>query len=329
MSATDSAAPARAASWLIGLCLASVYIVWGTTYYALKVGVQETPPYFLIGTRFVVAGGILMLWLLLRGAKLPTLRQWAGASLLGLLLLVIGLGSVTTAEQWVSSGAAVALISSLPLATALWSGVFGRWPRKWEWAAILIGLIGTFVMVMGQDLRASPLGTGLILLGIATWSLGTVWSKRIELPKGAMGFAAEMMAGGVLCLVLSLVLRESWSLPQSGAVWGAWVYLVIAGSLIAFSAYRYLVDHVSPTLASTYAYVNPPVALLVGWGLGNESFSTNVLIGLPIVLAAVALHAWVQFGGSANIPYISSSFRALFQRGSAARSLPSSHARLR
>jgi drug/metabolite transporter (DMT)-like permease len=301
MSSSSAAnASARPKTWLVVTCLLAVYLVWGTTYFALKVGVHGSPPYFLVGTRFVVAGGLLMAWLLARGHALPTLRQWGGASLLGLLLLTIGLSCVTVAEQWVSSGAAVALISTMPLATALWSGVFGRWPRRWEWTAIVLGLVGTLVMISGQDFRVSPLGTALIIFGSTMWSFGSVLSKRLELPHGAMGFAAEMLAGGVFCLIVSAVRGEAWSLPVSSAVWGAWVYLVIAGSLIAFSAYRYLVDSVSPTLAATYAYVNPPVALLVGWWLGDESFSSNVLIGLPIVLVSVGLLAWVQFRTSAT-----------------------------
>jgi drug/metabolite transporter (DMT)-like permease len=113
-----------------------------------------------------------------------------------------------------------------------------------------------------------------------------------------MGFAAEMLAGGAMALLLSLFFRESWALPHASRVWWAWGYLVVFGSLIAFSAYRFLVEHVAPTLAATYAYVNPPVALLVGWALGNESFSANVLLGLPIVLASVGLLAWAQIRGS-------------------------------
>jgi drug/metabolite transporter (DMT)-like permease len=275
-----------------------VYIVWGTTYYALKVGVHGTDPYFLVGTRFLLAGGLLMVWCRLRGTPLPNVRQWGGAATLGTLLLVLGLGSVAVAEQTVSSGAAVALISTLPLATALWSGILEKWPARRDWLAIALGTVGTLVMVTGHDLRASPQDTLLILFGTFSWSFGTVLSRRLEVSPGAMGFAAEMVAGGVIALALSAVLGERWVLPDSSAVWWAWVYLVVFGSLIAFSAYRVLVDRVSPTLASTYAYVNPPVALLVGWGLGNESFSPNVLIGLPIVLGAVAWHAWPQLRAS-------------------------------
>jgi drug/metabolite transporter (DMT)-like permease len=284
----------RPSPWLIAACLAAVYVVWGTTYYALKVGVSEAGPYFLIGTRFVVAGALMLAFLRWRGKPWPTFVEWRSAAVLGLLLLVLGLGSVTVAEQWVSSGATVALISILPLMTALASGVFGRWPRALEWLAIGIGAAGTLFMIAGADLRASPAGVALIVFGTLCWSFGSVLSSRLPAAHGAMGFAAEMVAGGVIALVFSVVLGESWSLPTSDEVWWAWMYLVVFGSIIAFSAYRTLVDRASPALATTYAYVNPPVALLVGWWLGGEQFSQNVLIGLPIVLAAVGLHAWAQ-----------------------------------
>jgi len=285
---------APASKGLILACLAAVYIVWGTTYFALKVGVQTVAPYFLVGTRFVAAGVLLLAWLKVRGDAWPTLRQWGNSAILGFLMLALGIGNVTVAEKWVSSGAAVALISTLPLAIALWSGVFEKWPNRAQWLAIIIGLIGTLIMVAGADLRASPLGTGLILLSTACWSLGTVLSRRIDVPQGAMGFAAEMFAGGAICLVMSLISGEAWAIPTTPSAWWAWSYLVVFGSLIAFSAYRVLVERASPTLASTYAYVNPPVAMLVGWWLGGESFSRNVFIGLPIVLGAVAWHTWTQ-----------------------------------
>ncbi len=284
-----------AGRWLVPLSLFCVYIIWGTTYYALKVGLEGTGPYFLIGTRFIAAGGLTMTWLYFRGEPLPSARQWRGAALLAFLLLVVSLGNVTVAEKWVTSGATVALVTLVPLAVALWSVAFGSRPKPLEWTAIVVGAAGTFVMVMGEDLRARPLGTVLILVGIASWSFGTVLSRRIETSPGAMGFAAEMLAGGIMALVVSAVLRESWTFALTPRVWWAWGYLVVFGSLIAFSAYRYLVDEVSPTLATSYAYVNPLVGLLVGWGLGHERFSANVLLGLPIVLASVGALAWAQF----------------------------------
>ena len=284
----------RPSAWLVAACLLAVYIIWGTTYFAIKVGIEGSPPFFLVGTRFFVAGGLLLAWQWLRGSPMPTARQWLGAALVGLLLLVIGNGGVAVAEHWVSSGATVALISVMPLATALWSGAFGEWPRRLEWGAIVLGGAGAAVMLLGRDLQGNLIGTLVILFGTASWSLGTVLARRIDIPHGPTGFGAEMLTAGVLALLVSAVLGEHWVLPHSPRVWWAWAYLVLFGSMIAFSAYRFVVERVSPTLAATYAYVNPPVGLFVGWWLGKESFSPNTLFGLPIVLAAVGLHAWSQ-----------------------------------
>ncbi len=291
---SDAAGRAAPAVWLVLTCLAITYVVWGTTYFAIKVGLEEAGPFFMLGTRFVVAGALLLLGLAIARQRLPTARQWRNSAFLGFLMLVLGIGSVAVAEQWVASGAAVALISVQPLAVALWLGVLGRWPRRLEWVAIAIGVVGTLVMVVGQDLSASPLGTFMILFGVAAWTYGVSMTSRLDVPEGAMGFAAEMIAGGALCLVASLLLGEKWTLPETARVWWAWGYLVVFGSLLAFSAYRFLVDRVSPTLAATYAYVNPPVALFVGWWLGAEAFTVNIFIGLAIVLAAVGLHAWSE-----------------------------------
>lgn len=289
--ATARPAPSTAS---IAACLAALYIIWGTTYFAIKVAITGLAPFFIVGTRFTTAGLVVLAWQMWRGRPLPTQREWAASALIGFLLLVVGNGAVTIAEHWVSSGATVALGSILPLATALWSGLFGRWPRRNEWAAIALGGVGAAIMLTGRDLSANLTGTLIILTGVTSWSFGTVVSKHVSVPEGPSGFGAELLAAGVMGLALSLALREPWELPHALRVWCAWGYLVVFGSLIGFSAFRYLVERVSPTLASTYAYVNPPVALLVGWGLGDESFSPSLLIGLPVVLASVGLHAWVH-----------------------------------
>src|SRR5271170_3627820 len=167
----------KSPGWLIAVCLLAVYIIWGTTYFAIKVGIEGAAPFFLVGTRFVVAGGLLLAWQVIRGQPMPAARQWRGAALVGFLLLVVGNGGVAVAEHSVSSGATVALISIMPLGTALWSGVFGEWPRRLEWAAIALGGVGAAVMLLGRDLQASTTGTLVILLGVACWSLGTVLSR--------------------------------------------------------------------------------------------------------------------------------------------------------
>jgi drug/metabolite transporter (DMT)-like permease len=294
-------AAAKPSAWLISACLLAVYIVWGTTYFAIKVAIEGMAPFFLVGTRFIVAGVLLLGWQALRGAPAPTMRQWRGAALVGFLLLVVGNGGVSVAEHWVSSGATVALISIMPLATALWSGAFGEWPRRAEWTAIALGGAGAAIMLLGRDLQGSMFGTLLILFSTASWSLGTVLSRRLDIPHGPTGFGAEMLTAGLMGLIVSAALGEHWTIPHAPRVWWAFGYLVVFGSLIAFSAYRFVVERVSPSLAATYAYVNPPVALLVGWWLGSETFSENVLVGLPVVLGAVALHAWIQ---SRDMPLI-------------------------
>jgi len=294
VSSAQGGAATPASVWSIAACLATVYIVWGTTYFAIKVGIQGLPTFFLVGTRFLAAGGVLLGWQALRGRRMPGLPEWRGAALLGLLFLVLGNGSVAVAEHRISSGATVALGSVMPLATALWSGVFGQWPRRMEWLAIALGGLGAAIMLLGRDLQASLAGALIVLFGVTSWSLGTVLSRRIRGPHGATGFAAEMICAGVVGLALSAALGERWSLAHAPRVWLAWGYLVVFGSLVGFSAFRYLVERVSATLAATYAYVNPPVALLVGWGLGGESFSSSLFVGLPIALAGVALHGWVH-----------------------------------
>jgi drug/metabolite transporter (DMT)-like permease len=295
-------AAAKPSALLVGACLLAVYIVWGTTYFAIKVAIEGIAPFFLVGTRFVAAGVLLLGWQALRGAPLPTARQWGGAALVGFLLLVVGNGAVSVAEHWVSSGATVALISTMPLATALWSGAFGEWPRRPEWIAIALGGAGAAIMLLGRDLQGSIIGTLLILFGTISWSLGTVLSRRLDIPHGPTGFGAEMLTAGLMGLLVSAALGEHWTMPHVAHVWWAWGYLVVFGSLIAFSAYRFVVERVSASLAATYAYVNPPVALAVGWWLGNETFSANVLVGLPVVLGAIALHAWLQTRDTRPVP---------------------------
>jgi drug/metabolite transporter (DMT)-like permease len=286
--------PARPTTAVIIACLLAVYILWGTTYYAIKVAITGFATFFFVGTRFVVAGGLLLLWQMLRGAPLPTLAQWRGAALVGCLLLLAGNGTVALGEHWVSSGAAVALISSVPLTTAAWSCLFGERPTRLEWLAMAVGTAGIAVMLLGHDLQASPLGVGVVLGGSICWSLGTVLARQVEVPPGAAGFGAEMLCAGIAGFIVSALAREPWVFSTAIRPWAAWSYLVVFGSLIGFSAYRFLVERVSATLATTYAYVNPPVALLVGWWLGHEQFSTQLLLGLPVVLGAVALLTWAH-----------------------------------
>ena len=291
---TPASSPPRPAVSAIVACLLAVYILWGTTYYAIKVAITGFATFFFVGTRFVVAGGLILLWQLLRGAPMPTWSQWRGAALIGCLLLLAGNGTVALGEHWVSSGAAVALVSSVPLTTAAWSCLFGERPARLEWLAMAVGTAGIAVMLLGHDLRASPLGVAVVLGGSICWSLGTVLARRVDVPAGATGFGAEMLCAGIAGFIVSALAREPWIFSSSLRPWAAWGYLVVFGSLIGFSAFRFLVERVSATLATSYAYVNPPVALFIGWWLGNEQFSAALLLGLPVVLGAVGLQTWAH-----------------------------------
>lgn len=275
-------------------CLLAVYILWGTTYYAIKVAISGFPTFFFVGTRFSVAGGLILLWQILRGARLPTWAQWRNAALIGCLLLLIGNGTVALGEKWVSSGAAVALTSCVPLAAAAWSCLFGERPARLEWLAMAVGTVGIATMLFGHDLRASLPGVAVVLIGNICWSLGTVLARRLDVPPGASGFGAEMLCAGIAGFIVSALTHEPWAFSSAFQPWAAWGYLVVFGSLIGFSAFRFLVERVSATLATSYAYVNPPVALLVGWWLGHEQFSAPLLLGLPIVLGAVGLQTWAH-----------------------------------
>ena len=288
--------PARAARfpWLVVACLAAVYIVWGTTFFGIKVAVQSMPPFFLVGTRYLAAGGLLAGWQLARDRSLPSARQWRSSVVLAILMLVVGNGCAALAERHIGSGAAVALGSVMPLTVALWSGLFGQWPRRADWIAIALGAAGAALMASGNDLSVSLTGTLLILFGTVSWSLGMVLSRRLNVSGGASGFAAEMLCAGAIALTLSAALGEHWSLGYGTRTFMAWGYLVVFGSLIGFSAFRYLIDNVSPMLASTYAYANPVVALIVGAWLGGERFSVQLFLGLPVVLAAVGLLAFTR-----------------------------------
>lgn len=274
---------------LLLLCLASVYLVWGTTYFAIRVVLEGMPPLFAMGSRFVLAGAVLLAWQRLRGQAGPSAKQWLHSAAIGTLLLACGMGGVATAEQWISSGATTVLIGALPLVAALWSCAFGQRPGRMEWAAIAIGSAGLAVLTGGDEFRANPSGAAAILFAITCWAFGSQWSRRLDIPAGATGFAAEMLAGGGVLLVASLAFGESW--PSSVALKPvlAWLYLVVAGSLIAFSAYMWLVAHVTPALATSYAYVNPPVAVVVGAWLGGELVAPQTLAALPLVGGAVAL----------------------------------------
>lgn len=272
---------------LVIACLLAVYVIWGSTYFAIRVALVSLPPFLLIGTRFLAAGGILLVFLRWRGAPWPSKRQWFNSAIVGALLLGGGNGGVTVAEQWVASSLAAAIVATAPLWVAIFSGLLGQWPTRLEWAGILIGLVGVLVLNLEGDLRASPAGAVILALAPVCWALGSLLSRRVNLPPGAMSTAAEMLMGGLLLSAISVMGGERLTHTPTPAAIGAWVYLVVFGSIVAFSAYMYLIRTVRPALALSYTYVNPIVALLLGVMLAHESISLLGLGAIAVMLAGV------------------------------------------
>jgi drug/metabolite transporter (DMT)-like permease len=289
----------RAIPVAVLLALAATWLIWGSTYLAIKVALTGIAPFLQMGSRFLLAGALLLAFLLIRGAMLPTWQQWRNALVIGGLMLGGGMGAVGVAEQSISSGLAATLVAAMPVMLLVWGFVFERAvPKRLEVGGILLGLVGVVMLTRGTGLSASPTGTLAMLTAILCWSLGTVLSRRhFKLADGAMGFASEMLAGGALLMLGSVLLGEPWHWPIHAEALAAWVYLVVAGSLIGFSAYMFLLDRVAPALGTSYAYVNPVVALAVGVALGGERVTGWELLSVMVILAAVGLITVAQRRG--------------------------------
>lgn len=277
------------------LALFAVYVIWGSTYLGLRFGLEGFPPLMLGGIRLLLAGTIMLAVLRWRGEAWPTRRQWWNTSRVASLMLVGGMGLVTVAEDYgVGSGVAAAAVAIIPVWAALVSGLLGSWPRRLEWVGLAVGLVGVLVLVGEGDLQASPTGLALVLIAPILWAVGSVWSTRLEMPRPFMAAAAELFSAGVVLSLLSLLAGERLStLPTAGSVL-ALAYLIVFGSIIAYTAYVYLLEHTRPAMATSYAYVNPAVAVLLGMTLGAEVVTGEVFIALPLILAGVALVTLAQ-----------------------------------
>ena len=275
---------------LLILCLAATWLVWGSTYLAIKYALISFPPFFQMGTRFLVAGVLLLGWMRWRGRALPTRRQWLHATAVGGLMLGGGMGGTAYAEQTVGSGLVVAFIAVVPLMIAAVNLLWRVYPTRLEAAGIAVGLCGVLMLTQGAGFQASPAGLAAIAIACATWSIGSVLSQRsLRLAPGAMGFASEMICGGVLLLGLSLLAGEAPAWPPAPLAGAAWAYLVVFGSLIAFNAYMVLLNQAPAALASSYTFVNPVIAMLLGVAVAGERISAFEWGAAGVVLAGVVL----------------------------------------
>jgi drug/metabolite transporter (DMT)-like permease len=271
-------------------CLAATWLVWGSTYLVIRFALAGFAPYFLMATRFLFAGGLLLAWQLARGASLPTAREWRNALLIGTLMLGGGMGGVAYAEQTIASGLVVAFIAIIPLLLVVINLAFGVHPPRSELLAVIVGLGGVLMLTQGAGIRGSPAGLIAISVGTTGWALGSVLAHRgFALAPGTTGFATEMLCGGLALLMMSALRAESWHWPMQNGVCLAWWYLVVFGSLIAFSAYMLLLARTPASLAASYSLVNPVVALFLGVTLGGEMVSTWEWMASGIVMIGVVL----------------------------------------
>jgi drug/metabolite transporter (DMT)-like permease len=272
---------------LVPLALLSLYLIWGSTYLAIRIALEGFPPFLMAAIRFPIAGGLMFAFLLWRGVPMPTPRQWLNCLITGTLLLGMGNGLVCYAEQTVASGIAAVAVASVALFIAIFAGLYGHWPSRLEWIGLIVGFAGVVVLNLGGELRGSPVGAAALVFATLGWAFGSVWSRRQDMPQPMMSAAAQMLAGSVSLALIALLRGEHFTaVPGAHAVW-AFVYLIVAGSILGFSAYIYLLHHTRPALASSYAYVNPPVAVLIGVLLAGESVRTFDLVGMAVILTGV------------------------------------------
>ena len=275
---------------LVLLALITVYLVWGSTYFAIYVALASFPPFLLMGTRFLVAGGLLFVYLKWRGKPMPTWLQWRDATLVGALVLGGGMGLTSYAQQYISSGLTAVFIACSPFVLTLCVGMYGEWPNKREWVGISIGFAGAILLALGNNFSAQPIGIIALIGAIICWDVGSVLSvRKFSLAPGAMGFASQMLMGGVFLTVVSWASGEQMKYPISVNAWLAWGYLVVAGSLGAFTAYMYLIVNVPPALASSYSYVNPVIAVTLGVLFANEHIGGREVVAMVIILSSVLL----------------------------------------
>ena len=276
---------------LIG-AFAALYLIWVSTYLVIRIGVESWPPFMLAGVRFILAGGLLYSWLHFRGIRAPSLAEWRSSTLLGFLLLGVGNGGVTVAESLgASSGVAALMVGTMPLFALLFGLLWGQRAGLLEWAGIALGLAGIALLNVGSNLQASPTAALILILSPIGWALGSVWGRYLKQPAGLMASASQMLAGGVLLLLASGLSGERMPQWPDASGWAALLYLTVFGSIIAFSAYLYLLKTVRPAAATSYAYVNPVVAVLLGYFFAAERLGSGEVLAMLLIVCALLLIA--------------------------------------
>ncbi len=300
--------PAAGRGLKIGLALAGVYFIWGSTYLGIRIAIDTLPPLLMAGVRFLIGGGVLLLWAWARGADRPTAKLWKVSAISGILMLLGGNGAVVWAEQSVPSGLVALLVATVPLWIVLqdWASGRGGAPGTRTTFGILWGFAGVALLVTGSEIgMAGPqdlFGGILVLFGAGCWSAGSLVARYGARPASpALGNGMQMVAGGGALLLVGLLLGEPAAFDPTGVSTAsvlAFSYLVVFGSLVAFSSYIWLLRNTTPAVASTYAYVNPGVALLLGWALAGEPLSARTGFAAFVILSGVVIITTQRTRGS-------------------------------
>ncbi len=281
------------------LAFAAIYLIWGSTYLAIRFAVETLPPFLMLFARFFTAGILMYAFLRWRGETRPTIREWAGGAVIGGLLLLGGTGAVGWAEQWIPSGLAALIVAIVPVWMVVldWVGPEKRRPTVAVVVGLVLGLVGVAVLVGPVDLagngRMQFIGSAVVVFGTLSWATGSVYGKHLPHPSSPwMSAALQMTAGGVLLLLFGTLVGE-WArvdpAQMSARSLGALAYLVVFGSLIAFAAYVFLLRHEAPARVGSYAYVNPVVAVFLGWALAAEPVTSRTIVAAAIILTGVVL----------------------------------------
>jgi drug/metabolite transporter (DMT)-like permease len=286
-------------AWKVLLAFAIIYFVWGSTFLAIRVGVREVPPFLLAGMRFLVAGVALYLWMRAKGVRSPSLREWGGASLLAVMIFVFDYGLLFWAEKRVASGIAAVMMATIPVFMALSEILMLKTQQLTSRLALglLLGIAGVVVLVSHsgnfKDAGIDTAGAVALLIAAISWSVASALTRKLPLPDSkAMSSGAQMLAGGVLLTATAALLGEFRGFHLEAISMKAWLalaYLIVAGSIAGFTAYVWLIHHESPTKVATYAYVNPVVAVIVGYFFGGETLSLRTVLGTLLVLVSVVV----------------------------------------
>jgi drug/metabolite transporter (DMT)-like permease len=292
-------ASAKPPRWQTLLAFAIIYFVWGSTFLAIRIGVREVPPFLFAAMRFFTAGLLLFVWTRAKGTPFPRAREWASASLLGLVIFVLDYGSLFWAEKRVPSGIAAVMLALIPGFMALSEIIFLKTQKLTVRlvCAMLAGVTGVAVLVnpfvsLGQT-PIDLLGATALVVASISWSIAAVLTRRLQLPESkVMSSSTQMLTGGFFLMITAALLGNFEGFSVSKVPVGVWIalaYLIVAGSIVAFTAYVWLIHHESPTRVGTYAYVNPVIAVLLGYFFGGEMLGPRTVAGTILVLLSVVL----------------------------------------